>query len=220
MTKETGEFTYHYSQPKEYRFSLDSVFLAKEVAKTIPQDIDPSQFKVLDLCAGCGVIGMELHYHRPDIEQMTFVEIQKLYFDHFLKNKEMVQKAFPHSKLQFEYIEKNYEELLLTDNMKNKFDIVVCNPPYFLKGEGLLSPNEFKNRCRFFLDSDFRSLFLAIIHVLKPNAKAYVLIRDGSTHGRNPLEEVKNILASVGKVDFFKEVRGTLVLQITKTEKA
>ncbi len=218
MSKET--FTYDYSQPKAYRFSLDSVYLAKLVAQELPSITENVNYQVLDLCAGCGVIGMELHFHRPELKKMTFVEVQKEYKEHFVENLQMVQRFHSDQEIEFNYFEMNYNQILKSPNFAETYDLIVCNPPYFFKDEGLLSPSEFKNRCRFFLDSDFKTLFETIHYALKPGAHAFVLVRAGSEHGRNPLHEIKQIFKSRASVELFQEIRGTWVVKIIKSIKA
>ena len=218
MNKES--FTYDYSQPKAYRFSLDSVYLAKVVAEVIPPLADFSDFQVLDLCSGCGVIGMELHFHRPHLRSITFVEVQNEYKSHFETNLKTIEKFHPEQKLNFQLFEINYNQMLKTSRFAEFFDLIVCNPPYFFKDEGLLSPSEFKNRCRFFLDSDFSTLFETIIYALKPQAQAFVLVRKGTEHGRDPLKEIELILGARATVEPFQEIRGTLVVKIIKSIKS
>jgi tRNA1Val (adenine37-N6)-methyltransferase len=214
-----ASYTYDYSQPEAYRFSLDSVYLAKEVAKMVPSETAYSNFQVLDLCSGCGVIGMELHFHRPELRSISFVEVQKEYKSHFDVNLKRIEKFHPDQKLNFQFFEINYNQILKTPSFAQTFDLIVCNPPYFFKDEGLLSPSEFKNRCRFFLDSDFSTLFEVIVYCLKPEAQAYVLIRKGDDHGRNPLKEISDILGAQATVELFQEIRGTWLVKIVKAIK-
>ncbi|MGL6035003.1 MAG: hypothetical protein ACRC0N_08060, partial [Acinetobacter johnsonii] len=56
-------YTYNYKQPDEYRFSLDSIHLARFVASQLASHSELGSLRVLDLCAGCGVIGIELSWH-------------------------------------------------------------------------------------------------------------------------------------------------------------
>ncbi|MGZ3807468.1 MAG: methyltransferase, partial [Bacteriovorax sp.] len=199
-------YTYDYFQPTEYRFSLDSVFLAQKVADLIKEEKNLPDWRVLDLCAGCGIIGLELSLHSKELTQIDFLEIQKNYRPYFEKNIEMIYPA-PRSK-KFHFLEANYQGLL-NPEYENTYDLIVSNPPYFIKGEGLLSPNEFKNRCRFFLDSDFKTLFLAIVSSLRPNGLAYVLVRKGDHHGRNPLADIESILQDSAQTQVIDNVRGT-----------
>nr|WP_232004068.1 hypothetical protein [Legionella jordanis] len=47
---------------------------------------DLSSLKVLDLCAGCGVIGFELSWHLQGIRQIDFIEVQDIYTEYFFQN--------------------------------------------------------------------------------------------------------------------------------------
>ena len=81
--------TFEYSQPEEYRFSHDSVFLARKVYELF-KDKDLSSLQGLDLCAGCGVIGLDFLYHcwhetGQTVKSFDFIEVQAVYKDHFLK---------------------------------------------------------------------------------------------------------------------------------------
>ena len=69
-------FTYQYAQPGEYHFSMDSIHLAESVAKHLQSREDLASLRVLDLCAGCGVIGIELSWYLPLLKKIDFVEIQ------------------------------------------------------------------------------------------------------------------------------------------------
>lgn len=206
-------YTYDYFQPEEYKFSLDSVFLAQKVSKMIHHNKDLSDWKVLDLCAGCGIIGLELSLHSANLEQIDFLEIQESYRPYFKKNVSMIYGENPPKKLSFLPI--NYADLL-NPNYQDTYDLIISNPPYFIKGEGLLSPSDFKNRCRFFLDSDFKTLFESITHALKPGRSAYVLVRKGSPHGRIPLQDIQQILRDRASAQVCDEVRGTDIIEITK----
>lgn len=206
-------YTYDYFQPEEYRFSLDSVFLAQKTAEFIRPNQDLAEWKVLDLCSGCGIIGLELSLHSPELRTIDFLEIQELYKSYFEKNVAMIYGTAPHKSIRF--LTENYESLLNKEN-ENSYDLIVSNPPYFIKGEGLLSPNEFKNRCRFFLDSDFKTLFAGIVHALKPGRSAYVLVRKGNHHGRHPLDDIHKIISGAASAKVCDEVRGTDIIQITK----
>lgn len=206
-------YTYDYFQPEEYKFSLDSVFLAQKVSQLIRHNRDLPEWKVLDLCSGCGIIGLELSLHSKELRSIDFLEIQESYRTYFDKNVSMIYGEGPLKELRF--LNLNYAELLRTER-ENQYDLIISNPPYFFKGEGLLSPSEFKNRCRFFLDSDFQTLFQAIVHSLKPGRSAYVLVRKGAHHGRDPLQDIQKILEEKASTQKCDEVRGTDVLEITK----
>ena len=206
-----SHYSYEYYQPEDYRFSLDSVFLAQVVARSLESHPNPADLQVLDLCAGCGVIGLELQFHLKGLKKIDFLEVQEIYKDYFEKNAEQAKN--PGS--EFNFLNLNYKALLAKE-FHQKYDIIISNPPYFFQGEGLLSPNEFKNRCRFFIDSDFKTLVKAILNSLKPSGSAYVLVRPGSHHGRDLFEEIKLITKGLASVQIIDEVRGTNVVELIK----
>ncbi len=134
-------YTFDYFQPSEYRFSLDSVFLAQLVAKKYENHPQLSELTFLDLCSGCGVIGLELAIHLPQILNIDFLEVQEIYRNYFQQN----LRGIKGDQFQgnFQLIENNYAQFNLDQN--HKYDVILSNPPYFFKEEGLLSPSEFKN---------------------------------------------------------------------------
>lgn len=210
MSKNTF-YSYNYHQPEDYRFSLDSVFLAQKVADVLKTHHALHQLQVLDLCSGCGVIGLELNFHLPVINKIDFVEVQEVYLPYFKKNIEQAKTTDS----EFHFLNINYADLI-QDAYKEKYDVIVSNPPYFFKGEGLLSPNEFKNRCRFFLDSDFKKLIAATLYTLRPDGRAYLLVRPGTHHGRNLQDEIKKLSAGLARVQILDEVRGTNIVELIK----
>lgn len=206
-------YTYDYFQPSEYKFSLDSVFLAQKVGHLIKNEGSLLDWKTLDLCAGCGIIGLELSLHVQELCAIDFLEIQEIYKPFFDKNIEMIHPN-PRTK-NFQFLHLNYQELVKPE-YENHYDLIVSNPPYFFKNEGIPSPNEFKNRCRFFIDSSFETLIEGIYNSLKPNKSAFILVRSGNQHGRNPLEDIKKILNTRAAVQIIDNVRGTDIIQIKK----
>lgn len=217
--------TFHYSQPEDYRFSHDSVFLARWAAEKIAQQGGlTSEQKVLDLCSGTGVIGLDLAFHlchefNQDPRQlwMDFVEIQAPCYSHFRKNLNQLSKemSFDFS-AQFKLIEKNYALLLEQQALASSYASIVCNPPYFNANQGKLSPSEFKNRSRFFLDSDLPTLIAFICYSLKPNGRAYVLLKNLSDHGQDTITEARTALSASCSLELATKIRGTDVVEICK----
>jgi len=219
-------FTYQYSQPEEYRFSLDSVEMAWEVAQHLKERIgedskekkqSPSDYlknqirrwQVLDLCAGCGVIGFEINFHLPSLRHIDFVEVQEIYQDHFEANKAKVQNEG-----EFKFHNLNYEDILKNPNFAQKYQLVLCNPPYFKIEQGKLSPSEFKNRCRFFIDSTFEKLIDSIEYSLAPAGEAYLLLRPLEEHGFDLLDELRTRIKGRLKCENLTMVRGTFLLKM------
>jgi tRNA1Val (adenine37-N6)-methyltransferase len=219
-------FTYEYSQPEDYRFSLDSVEMPWKVAqhlKTLIQEDDrirkasPSDYlknrmrwwKVMDLCAGCGVLGFELNFHLPQIRTIDFVEVQDVYSSHFEANLGKIKNEG-----EFRFINKNYESLIGAPDFAKKYDLILCNPPYFLPEQGKMSPSEFKNRCRFFLDSTFEKLMEVIDFCLGETGEAFVLVRDLDDHGMDLLTTLRDCLRGKMKCENLTIVRGTFLLRL------
>ena len=62
MSSINNFFTFNYQQPNEYHFSHDSVFLARKAFEYVQSNYT-SYDQVLDLCAGCGVVGLDFFFH-------------------------------------------------------------------------------------------------------------------------------------------------------------
>ena len=205
-------FTYQYSQPDDYHFSLDSIHLAEFVAEELKSHSDLQKLRVLDLCAGCGVIGLELSWYLRDLRQFDFVEVQAIYAAFFQQNVTIVNRP----ELQLRWHDLNYE-MLLEKNWHEKVDLIVSNPPYFQPGHGMLSPSDFKNRCRFFLDSSFEKFILAMVNVLSMHGRAYFLLRPLHQHGFDAFSSMQKIIANTQvTAKKIAEIRGTDVILMEK----
>lgn len=201
-------YTFNYSQPEEYHFSHDSVFLARRVFELLGA-ADLSAARALDICSGSGIVGLDFLFHRREAglsvpADFDFLEIQEAYRSHFQENVNRLGEI----QTQCHFVRKNYDDLQLPE-YAGKFDLVLCNPPYFLQSQGKLSPSEFKNRCRFFIDSDLKNLLLGIGNCMTAQGAAYMLLRDLPEHRWNVLEEAKKILAGKLQVEILGEIRGT-----------
>lgn len=182
-------FTYNYKQPDEYHFSLDSIYLARFVATHLESHTDLGSLRVLDLCAGCGVIGIELSWHLQALRQIDFIEVQDIYTDCFYQNVDNVNRP----EMQFRWHLFNYD-VLHEKKWEGRFDLIVSNPPYFQPGHGMLSPSEFKNRCRFYIDSSFEHYIRALEHSLAVNGQAFFLLRSLKQHGCDLFSDIQKLL--------------------------
>lgn len=208
-----GQFTYTYSQPEGYRFCQDSVLFPKFVAGQIGDRIS-SRSRILDVCAGCGVIGFELRYHLPQITQLDFLEVQDEFQEHFFSNRNMAVSTDP-ERARFRFIHANYARLS-SPEFTGQYDFIAGNPPYFVESEGKLSHKPLNDRCRFFLDDSFESLIQGVVNALKPGGEAYLLCKSGKAHGRNSLREIRRYCALNASADFVKSIRTTQVLRLIK----
>lgn len=213
FTPDEHTFTYEYSQPAEYHFCQDSVLFPKFIAQYLRAYPVTEEFRVLDVCAGCGVIGFELAHYDPRLKKIDFLELQEPFREHFNANLQITEK----SPEDFRFIQANFSELKKPE-FANRYDLIVGNPPYFFPGEGRLSPSDFQNRCRFFLDGDLRTLLEGVLNGLKPNTGvAFLLVKSGEKHGRRSLRDLTLWLAGRGTVQIATEIRGTSVLKISKS---
>lgn len=151
-----------YTQPDFYRFSEDSILLANFVADKIK---DFQNMTVMDVGAGSGVIGLELSRKAKNITKMIFLEVQEAYKPFLLKN---IHSFLP-SHIQHEIYIADYN----TFNIKEKVDVMVCNPPYFFLESGRVSPDPKKAKARSFTKDDFKNLFSFFKRGLRPQGVAY-----------------------------------------------
>ena len=212
------KYTFHYSQPTDYHFSHDSVFLAQFVFDWLQKNPNQEANQIADLCAGCGIIGMDLLFHLNEnkikLPSLTdFIELQNVYENYFKKNKIELEQIL-NQKTELNFINANYADLTTNENFKSKYNLIVCNPPYFKIGQGKLSPSEFKNRCRFYIDSDFMNLLKFIKYSLVQTGVAFILLRSLKDHGPDwNLNKLSHDLDL--KFEIVGDVRGTAVLKIT-----
>jgi tRNA1Val (adenine37-N6)-methyltransferase len=153
-----------YFQPPFYRFTTDSIWLADTAAQKFKSS--KQKIKVLDICSGSGVIGLEILQKRQDVEALDFIEIQADFIPYFEKNRELFAKE---TKVNFHHKDiRDFE----TDK---KFDLIVCNPPYFLKGSGLIPDDARREICRF-ADANFEEILLnKARHLLTNEGQFYFL---------------------------------------------
>jgi tRNA1Val (adenine37-N6)-methyltransferase len=208
--------TFHYDQPSEYHFSHDSVFLARWFFEKHKNDLQHKS--LLDLCSGCGIIGLDLLFHcikegpaNPNL--IDFLEVQEIYKSFFEKN----ANQLPSHQTQLQFLLENYKNLSLSS--QKTYDFILSNPPYFSPASGLLSASEFKNRCRFFLDASFTELIEFTASALARNGNAYLLTRSKKTSGMDPLQVASEALKKAqfsGSATIAGDIRGNLILHIHK----
>jgi tRNA1(Val) A37 N6-methylase TrmN6 len=212
--------SFTYQQPVDYRFSHDSVFLARKVFETVNTE-KLETFAVLDLCAGCGIVGLDYAFHTVNegpsrIGQLDFFEVQDVYKD-FLISNIATFKDLTRCQISSQTFIDNYANAETFPELKEKYNLIVCNPPYFRVSQGKLSPSEFKNRCRFFIDSGFPELIKAISYFLKPGGTAFVLVQSLHDHNIDAASEFIKFpeLSAVHS----GKIRSTDLYRLTKNSK-
>ena len=153
-----------YKQPEFYRFNEDSLELVKYVVTK-----ETSASHVLDLGAGCGIIGIELaNILQP--QTLTLVEMQKEFLSIIDNNVE-------------NFLDPKIKSIVYHDSFarwKNtgQYDLIVCNPPYFLPGHGKESPDKRKQICRTFTVDGWTVLLKLVEKSLSEKGRAYFVLRN------------------------------------------
>ncbi|HXH30410.1 MAG TPA: methyltransferase [Bacteriovoracaceae bacterium] len=169
-----------YLQPDFYRFNQDSL----ELVGLVKRELSAAQ-SILDLGAGCGVIGIELaRVFCP--EHLSLVEVQPEYRAFLLKNSEV----FLNAQVEREIFISSFSEFRAT----RSYDLIVCNPPYYLPGHGQESSDFRRRVARSFLADSWVELLKCVEVNLAENGKAYLVIKNDGTL----LEHVNRHLKSSG----------------------
>lgn len=185
-----------YIQPDFYHFSQDSIILAQYAFDNIESDYP---LDILDLCSGCGVVGIELYTKLKEVKSFEFCELQGEYIPFFNTNLNFLNNI---QKEKVKFKNTNFLEYKKSDS---KFDLIVANPPYFDEHNHRASPNKNKNLCRLFVNTTLWELVETIMHVLKSTGKAHFLIRLDEHHGNKTWLSLVNKFES--KYSDFYELR-------------
>ncbi len=194
---------WNYSQPNFYKFSEDSIELTKYLVEKSPKKFSTT----LDLCSGCGVLGIELISHEI-ITSCDFLELQPEFLNHILENiKNLETFALNYSI----YIGAIGDFLKgQPDKFFKKYELIIANPPFFNIEDGRLSPsNQGRNQCRFFLKDNYQIFFNFITRALKNDGVCYFITRELET------SLFKNNNYAIEKV---KEVKGSSIFKLTTRE--
>ena len=152
-----------YKQPEFYRFNRDSLLLVRRILES-----GISGDKILDLGAGCGVIGIELAIHlKPAL--LTSLELQKDFLPFIQTNSEYFIPSINHSIAS---------ESFAAWNPDTEYDLIVCNPPYYLPDSGQPSSDMRRGMARTFLIDGWPSLLACIERSLSQEGRALVVVKN------------------------------------------
>jgi tRNA1(Val) A37 N6-methylase TrmN6 len=152
-----------YLQPEFYRFNEDSLKLVNWITAEAPVAAT-----LLDLGAGSGVIGIELA-NRLKVAQLTLLEVQNKFIPFLQQNVR-------------EQLKTNSSVCIVNSSFGNwvpdkNYDLIVCNPPYYLAGHGEASKDSGRNIARSFIIDDWKVLLGIIHNALSKSGRAYLVIK-------------------------------------------
>lgn len=181
-----------YKQPDFYRFNSDSLILVQWI-------IDRGLFgkSILDLGAGCGVIGIELAIHLKPI-QLTSLELQNDFLPYLKMNSELLVPGLNHRIFSCSFAEWKPD---------TKYDLIVSNPPYYLPDSGQPSSDVRRGIARTFSIDGWPSLLECIERSLSLEGKAFIVLKNE----KKTLELIRRVLLK-SELQLKEEVISDLVV--------
>ena len=171
----------NYTQPSFYRFNEDSLRLVKWI---LQQGLSPRS--ILDMGAGCGVIGIELAL-ALGADTLTMVEAQADYSESLETN---CQDLLDKTLYQIEY--KTFADWI----PDKAYDLIVSNPPYYLPGHGEKNADIRREKARSFILDNWTILLQKIAASLEPiRGRAYIVIKDD----KRIVKEIERVAISLTK---------------------
>ncbi|MCK5883971.1 MAG: RsmD family RNA methyltransferase [Bacteriovoracaceae bacterium] len=191
----TSDGIAQYSQPSFYRFSDDSTALALFASSTYPIC---EGARILDLCAGCGVVGLEILSRSEVSLSLTSVEIEQDYIEHFNSNVDHLDTD--HHSVEFICSDLTH---FSKRSEAQSYELIVCNPPYFDAESNRSSLNSKKAICRTIGELERKSLVKAVERLLAKNGVCLVVVRKGESLLTDFFESRKlicRVVKEMGKV--------------------
>ena len=150
-----------YQDDNLYKFTCDAVKLAK-FCKLKTTD------NMLDLCAGCGVVGFYA-YALHKCSKIYFNEIQSPMC-------QLIDKSIKLNNLQdrCEILNKDLN-LLHPSDFDKPLDVIVCNPPYF-KLNGKVKGAECLAICRHEIKTNLQQIVEKASKLIKEQGRFYLII--------------------------------------------
>lgn len=152
-----------YQDDKLYRFTSDAILLSR-FATVKKGDA------VADFCSGSGIVGFNLYGINPEIESMTFFEMQTPLY-------ELSLKSIVLNKLADKFTAVNTRVQDIGKEYNGRFSLVVCNPPYMEVGKGFKDESEHIAVCRTETALTLKELITATAKALKGNGRLALVHR-------------------------------------------
>ncbi|MCW8894838.1 MAG: methyltransferase [Sulfurimonas sp.] len=183
-----------YQPESGYCYNSDSVFLYDFISFFEPRG------KVLDVGAGCGVVGLLVARDNPKVE-LEAVEKQDVFVDYAATNARV-------NKIEYKIHKKDFLEL----DEENKYDYIISNPPFYHDGV-TKSENEMLFNARYNINLPLKSFFKKVSRILKPRSH-FIFCYDASQFGAicSELDRVKMKVVDVQFIHPKKDRVASLVM--------
>ena len=152
-----------YQPESGYCYNSDSIFLYDFIDSFNPRG------RVLDIGAGCGVVGLLVARDNPKVE-LEAVEKQEVFIEYATINARVNKIPYKMHKGDFLELDEN-----------NKFDYIISNPPFYHDGVSK-SENKMLFNARYNINLPLKAFFKKVSRLLKPKAH-FIFCYDASQFG-------------------------------------
>lgn len=152
-----------YQPLSGYCYNSDSIFLYDFISSLKPKG------RVLDVGAGCGVVGLLVAKENEKIE-LEAVEKQELFVEYATINARV-------NKIPYKIYKSDFLEL----SEEQKYDYIISNPPFYHDGV-TKSKNEMLFNARYNSNLPLSEFFKKVTRILKPNSH-FIFCYDASQFG-------------------------------------
>ena len=152
-----------YQPESGYCYNSDSVFLSDFISSFKPRG------KMLDVGAGCGVVGLLVARDNKKVE-LEAVEKQDAFVEYATTNARV-------NKIEYKIHKKNFLDLEETQ----KYDYIISNPPFYHDGV-TKSENEMLFNARYNINLPLKEFFKKVSRILKPKSH-FIFCYDASQFG-------------------------------------
>lgn len=162
-----------YQPESGYCYNSDSIFLYDFIDSFKPKG------RVLDVGAGCGVVGLLVARDNPKVK-LEAVEKQAVFVEYATTNARVNKIDYTMHKCDFLELEEEH-----------KFDYIISNPPFYHDGASR-SDNEMLFNARYNINLPLKDFFKKVSRLLKPSSH-FIFCYDASQFGLicAELEKVK-----------------------------